>query len=75
MPNLKAKIDGHNKKILETTLLPETKLRNCLKKENCPMKGACLTENILYYARISCDDKTYKPKLYIGICKTTLRKL
>ena len=75
MPNLKAKIDGHNKKILETTLPPKTKLCNCLKKENCPMRGACLTENILYYARISCDDKTYKPKLYIGICKTTLRKL
>ena len=39
------------------------------------MRGACLTENILYYAGISCDDKTYKPKLYNGICKTTLRKL
>ena len=63
MPNLKAKIDGHNKKILETKLPPKTNLCNCLKKENCPMIGACLTENILYYARISCDDETYKPKL------------
>ena len=43
MPNLKVKIDGHNKKILETTLLPKTKLCNCLKKENCLMRGACLT--------------------------------
>ena len=57
MPNLKAKIDGHNKKTLETTPPPKTKLCNCLKKENCPMRGACLTENILYYARISCEDK------------------
>ena len=38
------------------------------------MKGACLNENILYYARISCGDETYKPKLYKGICETTLRK-
>ena len=38
------------------------------------MRGACLTENILYYARISCDDKTYEPKLYKGICKTTFKK-
>ena len=30
------------------------------------------TENVLYYARISCDDETYKPKLYKGICETTL---
>ena len=51
MPNLKAKIDGHNKKILENTPPPKTKLCNCLKKENCPMRGACLTENVLYYAR------------------------
>ena len=35
------------------------------------MRGACLTENLLYYARISCDDETYKPKLYKGICETT----
>ena len=59
MPNLKAKINGHNKTILENTLPPKTKLCNCLKKENCPMRGACLTENVLYYARISCDDETY----------------
>ena len=38
------------------------------------MRGACLTENILYYARISCDDKTYKPKLYKGIWETTFKK-
>ena len=38
------------------------------------MRGACLTENILYYARISCDDETYKPKLYKGICETTFKK-
>ena len=74
MPNLKAKIDGHNKKILENTPLPKTKLCNCLKKVNCSMRGACLIENVLYYARISCDDETYKPKLYEEICETTFKK-
>ena len=38
------------------------------------MRAACLTENILYYARISCNDETYKPKLYKGICETTFKK-
>ena len=40
------------------------------------MRGACLTENknVLYYAIISCDDNTYKPKLYKGICETTFKK-
>ena len=51
MLNLKAKIDEHNKRILETTLPPKTKLCNCLKKENCPMRGAYLTEKILYYTK------------------------
>ena len=74
MPNLKAKIDGHNRKILENTRPPKAKLCNCLKKEIFPMRGACLTENALYYARISCDNETYKLKLYKGICKTTFKK-
>ena len=38
------------------------------------MRGACLTENILYCARISCDDEKYKPKLYKGIRETTFKK-
>ena len=74
MPNLKAKIDGHNKKILENTLPPKTNLCNCLKKVNCSMRGAYLIENILYYARISCDGETYITKLYKRICETTFKK-
>ena len=38
------------------------------------MRGAYLTENILYYARISCNDEKYKPKLYKRICETTFKK-
>ena len=52
MSNLEANIDGHNKYILENTPPPKTKLYNCLKRENCPMRGAWLTEDVLYYPRI-----------------------
>ena len=38
------------------------------------MRGACFNENILYYPRISCDDKTYKPKLCKRICETIFKK-
>ena len=59
------------KEILENTPPLKTKLRSCLKKENCPMREACLIENIIYYAKISGDDdEKYKPKLCKGICKT-----
>ena len=38
------------------------------------MRGACLTENALYYAKISCDNEKYKSKLFKGISKTTFEK-
>ena len=38
------------------------------------MRGACFTENVLYYAKINCDDEKYKPKLYKGICETNFKK-
>ena len=55
------------KKPFENTPPPKTKSCKCLKKENYPMRGNCLTENILYYAKISCVDEKYKRKLYKGI--------
>ena len=66
IPNLKAKIDEHNKKILENK--PPLKKIIELKKENCPIRGACLIENVLYYAKLSCDDK------YKETCQTTFKK-
>ena len=62
------------KKILENTPLPKIKLCNYLKKANCPMRGASLTENVSYYANISYDGEKYKPQLYEGICETTFEK-
>ena len=38
------------------------------------MTGACLTEKVLYYAKISCNDEKYKPKFDKVICQTTFKK-
>ena len=38
------------------------------------MTGACLTEKVLYYAKISCNDEKYKPKLDKVICQATFKK-
>ena len=62
-------------KKLENTLPPKTILSNCFRKEHCPMRGACLTENVLNYTKICCDNEKDKPKSYKGICKTTFKKL
>ena len=38
------------------------------------MNGACLKESLVYYATTSCNDKSYKPKLYKGSCETSFKK-
>ena len=43
MPNIKTKINAHNREILRNTLLKNAKHCNCQQKENCPMNGACLS--------------------------------
>ena len=73
MPNIKTKINAHNREILQNTPSKNTKHCNCLQKENCPMNGACLKESLVYYATISCNDKNYQPKLYKGSCETSLK--
>ena len=54
MPNIKTKINAHNREILRNTPSKNTKHCNCQQKENCPMNGACLKESSVYYATISC---------------------
>ena len=74
MPNIKTKINAHNREILRNTPSKNTKHCNCQQKENCPMNGACLKESLVYYATISCNDKNYQPKLYKGSCETSFKK-
>ena len=69
MPNIKTKINAHNRYILWNT---PSKHCNCQQKENCPTNGACLS--LVYYATINYKDKNYKPKLYKGSCETSFKK-
>ena len=73
MPNIKTKINAHNREILRNTPSKNTKHCNCQQKENCPMNGACLKKSLVYYATISCNDKNYQPKLYKEVAKQVLR--
>ena len=72
--NLKAKIDGHNKKIDETTQPPKNKIMQLLQKRKLLNERSLPHLKYLHYPRISRDDETYKPKLYKGICKTSFKK-
>ena len=59
MPNIKTKINAHNREILRNTPSKNTKHCNCQPKQNCLMNGACLKESLAYYATVSCNDKNY----------------
>ena len=74
MPNIRSKMNDHNKKILQPKPAEPQKLCNCLVKEDCPLNGLCLKSSILYQATIKCSDSKYKQKRYKEICETTFKK-
>ena len=74
MPNIRSKINGHKKKILQPKSAEPQKLCNCLVKEDRPLNGLCLTSSILYQATIKSSDSKYKQKGYKGIYETTFKK-
>ena len=48
MPNIRSKINGHDKKILQPKPTESQKLCNCLARKDCPMDRLRLTSSILY---------------------------
>ena len=68
MPNIKSIIASHNKTVLSNyTSTPATehvKECNCSKKEQCPLDGQCLTNNIVYQAIVTTNTTT---ETYVGL--------
>ena len=48
MTNIRSKISGDNKEIMQIKPKEPKKLCNCLVKEGYPMNGLCTTSSILY---------------------------
>ena len=62
MPNIRSKINYHNKNILQLKPTEPQKLCNCLVKQDCPINGLCLTSSILYQVAMKCNHSKYKQK-------------
>ena len=61
MPNVKQLIDGHNRAILNNNGIAqprqdEEKKCNCRKKEECPLNGECLVNEVVYQATVKTKD-------------------
>ena len=74
MPNIKSKINTHNKKILNKSVHRNTRKCNCINKNTSPLNGNCLLKNIHYIATIKSDKKNYQPRNYKGINENTIKK-
>ena len=64
MPNLERRIDAHNKSILRERPQQPEKMCNCRSKPDCPLKGECLTTNVIYQATVETSDTK---ETYIGL--------
>ena len=75
LPNISAKISGHNKKVLRKT--EEERMRevgkekscNCQKSKvvDCPVPGACNTDGVVYKATVNSIGSL--PESYVGLAK------
>ena len=77
LPNMKAIINSHNKSILNKTNQATNTRRpscNCRNKDNCPLSGKCLVENIIYKAEVSLPNKPSQDKVYIGSTCNSFKK-
>ena len=71
MPNLRQKINAHNKSILHSTHdLPKS--CNCREPSNCPLNGNCLQSSVIYQATVETNDN--KPsQTYIGLTENSFK--
>ena len=71
MPNLRQKINAHNKSILQSTHdLPKS--YNCRKPADCPLNGHCLKSCLIYQATVARND-IKPPQTYIGLTENSFK--
>ena len=84
---MKTIISSHNSKIIRKSGAPSVERTcNCRKKENCPLEGKCLVDNLIYQATIT-PTPTQNPNppgtptstqtqnlTYIGLTSTTFKE-
>ena len=76
LPNVKAKVNMHNKTILRPTNVEQSvdsepiRMCNCPRTAECPFEDVCLDKDVRYTAELSSDLPNYGTKEYTGICST-----
>ena len=75
MANVRQVIDGHNKTILkkaaQTPQDQANKTCNCRKRDEWPLKGTCLSKDIIYQATVTSSNN--KSETYVGLTATEFK--
>ena len=64
MPNMKSRINIHNKTVTKAQPSAQTRTCNCINKSKCPLNNNCLSNNILYKANVTSKTENYGNKIY-----------
>ena len=74
MKNMNAILKSHNSKVINKSKQPDAqprKLCNCKVAEDCPLRGKCLSESIVYKATVTHDNEN---KVYFGLTGGTFKE-
>ena len=73
MPNMKSRINIHNKEVTKAQPSAQARTCNCINKSKCPLNKTCLSNNVLYNAKITSTTENYRYKIYYGISETKFK--
>ena len=78
LPSIKAKINQHNKKLLEKDPIEvssiSARMCNCPKDTECPLNKFCLDKDVFYTGELTSNLNNYRTRIYKGICSTTFKE-
>ena len=64
MPNMKSRINIHNKTVTKAQPSAQARTCNCINKSKCPLNNKCLSNTVLYKASITLTTENYRNKIY-----------
>ena len=73
MPNMKSIINMHNRKIISPKINVQERKCNCINKASCPLKEKCLTNSLVYKAKIKSTGENSLQKTYYGLSETKFK--
>ena len=73
MPNMKSRINIHNKKVTKAKPSAQARTCNYINKSKCPLNNKCLSNNFLYQANITSTTQNYRNTLYYNISATKFK--